>query len=209
MMSTGRYNYYEILELKANAPQHEVTTAYERAKATYTGDNPAIYTIFSQQEARELLTMIEEAYSVLGNKTLRGIYDQRLFAGQSQPQDLSYESILVASKTLFPEGKTDKKNQPYKVDESFEKEIRESTEWTGELLKKVREYKGFTIERMAEITKVNSYYLTALETMDIKGLPAPVFIRGYVVQVAKTLGLNEKAVADGYMKAFKAKAGNV
>lgn len=205
MMSTGRYNYYEILELKSNAPQHEVTTAYERAKATYTGDNPAIYTIFSQQEARELLGMIEEAYSVLGNKTLRGIYDQRLFGGQSVPQDLSYESILTASKTIFPESKAAEKKTAHKVDEAFEKQIAETTEWDGALLRKVRDYKGVTIAKMADITKVNTYYLQALEEMDPKGLPAPVFIRGYAVQVAKTLGLNEKLVADSYMKAYKAK----
>ena len=205
MMSTGRYNYYEILELKTNAPQHEVTTAYERAKATYTGDNPAIYTIFSQQEARELLGMIEEAYSVLGNKTLRGIYDQRLFGGQAMPQDLSYESILTASKTIFPESKAAEKKPAHKVDDAFEKQIAEATEWDGALLRKVRDYKGVSIAKMSEITKVNTYYLQALEEMDPKGLPAPVFIRGYVVQVAKTLGLNEKLVADSYMKAYKAK----
>ena len=57
-MTTNRYNYYEILEVGSNAAQHEVTTAYERARTTYSGDNPAIYTIFSENEARELLTLI-------------------------------------------------------------------------------------------------------------------------------------------------------
>ncbi|HRO66461.1 MAG TPA: DnaJ domain-containing protein, partial [Pseudobdellovibrionaceae bacterium] len=92
-MNKERYNYYEILELPANAAQHEITTAYERARTTYSGENPAIYTIFSEPEARELLTIIEEAYSVLGNKTLRNIYDQRLFAGQTGAQELSYQSL--------------------------------------------------------------------------------------------------------------------
>ncbi|HWU41912.1 MAG TPA: hypothetical protein VN132_00700, partial [Bdellovibrio sp.] len=69
----ARYNYYELLELKADAPQHEVTTAYDRARHTYSGDNPAIYTIFSEHEAREFLVMIDEAYQILGNKILRNI----------------------------------------------------------------------------------------------------------------------------------------
>lgn len=207
MMSTGRYNYYEILELQTNSPQHEVTTSYERARATYSGENPAIYTIFSEQEARELLTMIEEAYAVLGNKTLRGIYDQRLFGGQAGPNDLSYQSILTASKTNFPGPKPEEKKAEYKLDETFEKEIKECTDWNGSLLKKVREYKAVTVATMADKTKIKSYYLNALEEMDAKSLPAPVFIRGYVIQVSRLLGLNDKVVTDSYMSAFKAKNG--
>lgn len=208
MMSTGRYNYYEILELQTNAPQHEVTTAYERARATYSGENPAIYTIFSEPEARELLTMIEEAYAVLGNKTLRGIYDQRLFGGQSGPSDLSYQSILTASKSNFPEAKAEEKKVEYKVDEEFERRIKTCTEWDGEMLKKVREYKGVEMSRLADKTKIKSYYLNAIETMDAKNLPAAVFIRGYAIQVARFLGLDDRIVADSYMKAFRAKNGH-
>lgn len=107
-------NFYEILELNTNAAQHEITTAYDRAKTTYSGDNPAIYTIFSDHEARELLSMIEEAYSILGNKTLRNIYDQRLL-GQSKinPEDLTYDSILNASRLIFQESKVDTKKSSF------------------------------------------------------------------------------------------------
>lgn len=205
MMSPGRYNYYEILELKTNAPQHEVTTAYERARATYSGENLAIYTVFSEHEARELLTMIEEAYAVLGNKTLRGIYDQRLFAGQSTIGDLSYQAILSASKSTLPEPKIEEKKPSYQIDENLEREIREKTDWTGADLKKIREYKAISLERMADKTKIKAYYLNALEAMDAANLPATVFVRGYVVQVSKILGLDDRAVADSYMKAYKAK----
>ncbi|MEK2647195.1 helix-turn-helix domain-containing protein [Bdellovibrio sp. BCCA] len=203
MEATSRYNYYEILELTANAPQHEVTTAYERARATYSGENPAIYTIFSEQEARQLLVLIEEAYQVLGNKILRNIYDQRLLSGRSSLNDLTYESILEASKQVFPEPKAEKPAAAYKKDESFEKEIAARENWDGAFLKKVREYKQLSTQRLSEITKINSYYVTAVENMDPANLPAVVFVRGYVVQIAKALGLDDKKVADSYMKNFK------
>jgi len=200
----SRNNYYEILELNANSAQNEVTKAYERAKATYSGDNPAIYTIFSEQEARELLVLIEEAYSVLGNKSLRGIYDQRLLSGRFQLADLSYEAIITASRKNLPEPKQEDKKSEYKKDDSFEKEIAACEEWTGEFLQKVREYKKMTTQKMSETTKINHYYIKAIEKMDVASLPAPVFIRGYVVQMAKMLGLDEKHVADSYMKVLKA-----
>ncbi|WP_413569087.1 helix-turn-helix domain-containing protein [Bdellovibrio sp. HCB117] len=203
MQATSRYNYYEILELTANAPQHEVSAAYERARTTYSGENPAIYTIFSEQEARELLVLIEEAYQVLGNKILRNIYDQRLLSGRASLNDLTYASIIEASKQVFPEQKVEKPIPTFKKDDAFEKEIAAKENWDGAFLQKVREYKQISVQRMSEITKINSYYVTAVEGMDPSGLPAVVFVRGYVVQIAKALGLDDKKVADSYMKNFK------
>lgn len=207
MHGTSRYNYYEILELNANAPQHEVTAAYERARVTYSGDNPAIYTIFSEREARDLLVVIEEAYSILGNKILRNIYDQRLLSGRSGLNDLTYASIIEASKQMMPEPKAEKKEISFKKDEAFEKEIANQEHWDGAFLQKVREYKNISLEKMFEITKINPWYITALEKMNAGSLPAIVFVRGYVVQVAKALGLDDKKVADSYMKTFKEKLG--
>lgn len=196
-------NFYEILELSTNAAQHEITTAYDRAKTTYSGDNPAIYTIFSDQEARELLSMIEEAYSILGNKTLRNIYDQRLL-GQSKinPEDLTYDSILNASRLIFQESKVDTKKATFTRNEDIEKEITACENWNGDMLKKIREYKNVTLEKLSETIKVNSFYIKAIEAMTPNNLPAPVFVRGYVIQMAKELGLNGKVVADSYMKNY-------
>lgn len=205
MMASPRgTNYYEVLELSTNAAQHEITTAYDRARRTYSGDNPAIYTIFSEKEARELLKLIDEAYAVLGNKTLRTIYDQRLLGNNSVGLELSYDSILTASRQNFPEPREIEIKANYKIDEAFEAEIKEKAVWLGQDLKKVRDYKGISIEKMSEKTKVNAFYITAVETMDKTNLPASVFVRGYVVQISKFLGLDEKSVTDSYMKAYKA-----
>ncbi len=209
MITTNRYNYYEILEVGTNAAQHEVTTAYERAKLTYSGDNPAIYTIFSENEARELLTLIEEAFSVIGNKTLRGVYDQRLLGAKGPTKDiakdLTYEAILNASKAQFPEAKSLTAKPAFKTNEVFEHEIKEAKDWDGELLKKVREYKNISLERMCERTKINIWYVKAIESMDSENLPALVFVRGYIIQLCRELDLNEKIVTDSYMTKYKAK----
>lgn len=203
MQTLPRNNYYDILELNANANPHEISTAYERAKSTYSGNNPAIYTIFSEQEARELLTLIEEAYQILGNKKLRLIYDQRLLGGKFQADDLSFAAIVDASKQMFPEQKVEEKAPTYKVDPVIEKEISHCEHWTGAFIKKVREYKHLSVQRMSDITKINPYYIKAIEVTDAKALPAVVFVRGYVVQIAKALHLDEKKVADSYMKHYK------
>ncbi len=209
MMETASYNYYDILEVSPHCVQHEVTTAYERARTTYAGENPAIYTIFSEEEARDLLKLVEEAYSVLGNKTLRGLYDEKLVQSGVRPEDLSYEKLKAQSQIHVPE----RANKPlpgkieYKIDDGFEKEMLSLSDWNGDWLKKVREYKKIPLERLSEITKISAYYINAIEKCDPKNLPAPVFVRGYVSQISKVLGLNEKSVCDGYMKSFRATLG--
>ncbi|MNY57667.1 hypothetical protein D3C86_1939040 [compost metagenome] len=60
---------------------------------------------------------------------------------------------------------------------------------------------------MHDITKINPYYVKGIEKMDPANLPAVVYVRGYVVQIAKALGLDDKKVADSYMKTFKERLG--
>lgn len=202
-MITGRYNYYDILEVKKNSPQHEVTRAYERMRATYSAENSAIYTIFTENEARELLSFVEEAYSVLGNKTLRGLYDQRVAAGQYSPQDLNYESLVRASKQSMMIAPPTTARPKFERNAEQEKAFAALEAWTGEDLKRCREYQKLSIDDMHAITKINPFYIRAIETMEPQNLPAIVFVRGYVVQIARALNLNDRHVADSYMANFK------
>lgn len=219
MSTENRYNYYDILEIDHQANQHEILIAYEKAKRTYSPQNIALYSIFSKQEAESLRSMIEEAYKVLGNQTYRNIYEKRIQAKTYTDYELSFESIkqsvqIESAHSSLEKNinlQVDENEKPqvenFEKNEDFENQIQSQQEWSGDFLQKVREYKKVSIDRLHEKTKVNPWYLKALESMDSKNLPAPVFVRGYVVQMAKTLGLNEKAVADSYMKIYKNKIG--
>jgi curved DNA-binding protein CbpA len=181
-----------------------VSSAYEKAKATYSGENPAIYTIFSEQEARELMKLVDEAFAVLGNKTLRALYDEKLGQSGLRREDLSFENLQAQSKTQMPEApKKPVSKIEFTVDPNFEKEIKAQESWTGEFIRRVREYKNIPLERMSETTKISAYYINSIEKMEAKNLPAPVFVRGYVGQISKVLGLEEKKVCDSYMKHYK------
>jgi Helix-turn-helix domain/DnaJ domain len=220
MSTENRYNYYDILEIGPQATQHEILLAYEKAKRTYSPQNISLYSIFSKQEAESLRHMIEEAYKVLGNQTYRNIYEKRIQAKTYTDYELSFDSIQQSLKVDLVQNLNEKNTPPLKAtalpnqeevfekNEDFESEIKTQQEWSGEFLQKVREYKKVSIDHLHEKTKVNPWYLKALENMDPKNLPAPVFVRGYIIQMAKSLGLNEKAVAESYMKIYKNKLGN-
>jgi curved DNA-binding protein CbpA len=202
----SKYNYYEILEVSPQSHQTEVSQAYEKMKMTYGGDNPAIYTIFSEEEARAMLNLVEEAFSVLGNKALRSSYDEKL---NLSSKDLSRpESTTVSTPKASYKNQDNAKRGPlykpeYTVDESVESEIKSCSNWTGEQIRKVREYKGWTIETLAETTKISGYYINGIEKLEPSALPAPVFVRGYVSQICRVLQLDEKRVCDSFMKNFK------
>ncbi len=271
-------NYYEVLEVMPDAPAHAIHKAYQRAKSTYSSDNPALYSMFSQEEADELLKLIEEAYLVLGNPTARKTYDEARSRGESPtardiigvapqatssnspsshsslrapPSPVSSASTVASVHQSLPDfgppathhlmgavakssvsspaqptsltpsstppmpqassapapgtGKTSLST--YKVDEHFEVEFGGATDWDGQLLQRVRLYKNISIDRLSEVTRISRPYLAAVEANDYKALPAAVFVRGFVVQLARALGLNEAKVAGSYMKIFKASGG--
>lgn len=199
--------YYDILEVKREAPQNEITRAYERAKTTYSAENPALYTVFSMDEARELTQVIEEAYIVLGNATYRSRYDELLNDPRTKHDELEYSTIVGAAFSSPNEKQRVQFKAEYTKNENFEDEIRKTSVWDGTMLKKVRAYKNISIEKMSEITRINSHYLMSIEKNDWKNLPVPVFIRGFIVQIARVLILDEKKIADSFMNFYKQQVG--
>ena len=207
MNTENRHNYYEILEITENATQQEIHAAYAKAKKTYFADNKALNTIFSPGEATELRTLIEEAFEVLSNNTYRNIYEKRLLANTFDESDLSAEAIKIASVDLFeraapPQVKSEIELTPV-VDQVLENEWAVKKDWTGQDIKKVREYRNLSFDELTDITKINPWYIAALEDMDAANLPVEVFVRGYVMQVSKALGLKERVVTDSYMRLFR------
>jgi curved DNA-binding protein CbpA len=218
MITENKNNYYEILEVSTQATQHDILLAYQKAKLTYSHQNTAIQSAFSEEELEELKKLVEEAFLVLSNQNYRNIYEQRLNSKSYSESDITFNGIKDFTQDVSPTNTVEKLIQKHnsmsqkaesvelaQTDETFEQEIHRQTEWSGDFLKKVREYKKISIDKLQESTKVNPWYLKALETMDIQNLPASVFVRGYVIQMAKELGLNEKNVADSYMKIYKTK----
>lgn len=207
MNTENRHNYYEILEITENATQQEIHAAYAKAKETYSAENKALNSIFSPVEATELRTLIEEAFEVLSNNTYRNIYEKRLLANTFLESDMTAEAIKSAGADLFeratpPQIKTELELAPV-VDQTLEDEWAAKKDWTGQDIKKVREYRKLSFDELTDITKINPWYIAALEDMDPANLPVEVFVRGYVLQVSKALGLKERVVADSYMRLFR------
>jgi len=69
-------NYYEVLEIPSNARSEEIYHSYQRAKAAYSSDSLALYSLMSPEECRNVLDLVEEAYSILSDPMKRKRYDE-------------------------------------------------------------------------------------------------------------------------------------
>jgi hypothetical protein len=82
--------------------------------------------------------------------------------------------------------------------------VPEGTPWTGELLRQAREGRGLTLHQIAERTKVTRHHLENLEADRYDRLPAPVYLRGILISVAKELRLDPQKVARSYLELVQA-----
>ncbi len=68
-------NYYEVLEISQDASDRQIHQSYIKAKSTYSEESAAMYSLMTKDECRDMLGLIEEAYSVLGVSIKRKAYD--------------------------------------------------------------------------------------------------------------------------------------
>lgn len=216
-------NYYEILEIKQAASYKEIEDAYKKAKETYSGESLATYSLFTAEECKEILDAVEDAYRVLSFSKTREEYNRRLAAGLSV-EDLkpfhieepaktmqpivaeSWKEIAPASKetlqcapaTIKTDVEIPKAVQTVKEAESFE-----GVEFRGSILKIIRERRGLSLNLIAEKTKININYLENIEAEKYHQLPAGLFLKSYLSQYARFLGLDSKKVVEDYMRFYE------
>ena len=70
-MSEKQKNYYEILEIPVDASYEEIKQGYKSARNAYSVDSLALYSIMSKEECENILTLIEEAYSIISDPVKR------------------------------------------------------------------------------------------------------------------------------------------
>lgn len=71
----------------------------------------------------------------------------------------------------------------------------DNTKFTvGELLKKVRQEKGFTVAEVVRITKIRFSYIELIESNNYNKLPERTYVLGYIHSYSKFLDLDYKAI---------------
>lgn len=232
-------NHYEILGVPRHSSQEDIRRAFEICKSTYGDDSLATYSLFSDEENREIFRVMSQAFDTLCNPNTRREYDVYLTQLEGDPErDRAEGERMVASMIGLAretsqghparlhtaaggggEGKTisktdSEKQKPNanggeqdagKSDARYEKYLQSVTQFDGAVLKKLRSMQGISIEDLADRTKIRITYLKYLEEENFEFLPAAVYVKGFITNVAAALDLPAKKVANDYMEKYRAK----
>ncbi|MGN0833550.1 MAG: helix-turn-helix domain-containing protein [Kiritimatiellia bacterium] len=72
----------------------------------------------------------------------------------------------------------------------------------GKSLRLAREAKGYTVARLAELTRLAPSLVSDLENEDFRQIAAPIYGRGFVKLYCEAVGLETKAFVDEFMEIF-------
>jgi len=71
----------------------------------------------------------------------------------------------------------------------------------GSLLSAARKSQNYTVDQVSEHIKIPVHFIVAIESNDLKALPADTFARGYIRAYAKFLEISDKQIVEMYDRA--------
>ena len=196
MKSFSELDHYELLELSREADAQELERAYRLALATFSDDSLATYSVYEDDEAEALRERIDIAYQVLSDPEQRADYDL-LLTSVGDADAIAAEAVDL---TLDLDEDPSPRPEALPAIQEFEETLDEGdAPFDGARLRRNRLQRGLELDEIARITKVNSTYLRFIEEDHFEGLPAPVYVRGFVTAYARCLGLEPTRVVGDYM----------
>jgi len=185
--------FYEILETQPGVSDEEVRRAYRLMKEIYATGSPAVFGLYDDAELNALHARANAAHDTLFAPERRRLYDLSL------PEADLARAVRWAAQTPRESGVP----SPSRVDPgSGVPTIDATTEITGAFLKKIREAKGLELSEVSSRTKIAERHLRAIEAEKFDELPAPVYVRGFVTQMARFLRIDPARAAEGFIRRF-------
>jgi curved DNA-binding protein CbpA len=185
-------SHYEILGLEPNASFEQIERAYRYHIAIYSETSLATYSLLDPAERQVARAQIQAAYDTLKDGLRRRAYDIGL--------------------GLFPDPAAPPPPPPAGGDPSAAPERPEpaapvrvaalSDPVTGAALRRFREQSGISLHQIAERSKIGIRSLQHIEEDRYPELPARVYLRGFLQEYARVLGLDPARTADAYLAAL-------
>lgn len=185
---------YDVLWTHRGASDEELRRAYKRQREVFEPGSLPTTSLLSRERLVRDRARVEEAQETLLDPMRRRAYDLTFFPGAERDQRErrpEADPAILAERALLRE--------------ELAHEIHPQTEYTGPLLRRVRESLGIELDDIARRTKIATLHLEAIESEDFDKLPAEVYARGFVSQVATILGLDATQATRSYVRRLKAR----
>lgn len=190
--SGDQHNLYEVLWTHRGASDEEVRRAYKRQRDVFQPGSLALSSLLPDSQILIERGRVEEAQKTLLDPVRRRAYDLSFFpdtSEQSAERSDRFDEARVAEQALLRE--------------QLAREIHAETEFTGALLRRVRESQGILLEEITRTTKISTAHLQAIEDDAFESLPAEVYTRGFVTQISQLLGLDATQATRTYIRRLR------
>jgi flagellar biosynthesis protein FlhG len=199
-------SHYELLEVPPTASFEDIRRANRRIRDIYGAESIAISGLYDPVSLEAVHRRLDLAYTTLMDAAKRKEYDMELFP-DGVPMPVTPVDRLADVSAPRPAAKVDDPAtltiRPPMPD------IHPKTEYSGPLLRQIREAIGVELREIAEKSKIGMAYLQALEGEVFTKLPAPVYVRGFLAEYARALGLDAERVKQTYLDRYRAARGPV
>jgi flagellar biosynthesis protein FlhG len=199
-------SHYELLEVPPTASFEDIRRANRRIRDVYGAESIACSGLYDPAALEAVHRRLDLAYTTLMDAAKRKDYDLDLFPdGVPMPVNHapSGEHVTAPRPPAKGEDPATLTVRPPMPD------ITPATAFSGPLLRQIREAIGIELREIAEKSKIGMAYLQALEGEVWHKLPAPVYVRGFLSEYARALGLDADRVKQTYLDRYRAARGHV
>jgi flagellar biosynthesis protein FlhG len=185
-------DHYTALGIGRSSNDEEIRRAYKRQREIYATDGLGTSSLLDDTELTSAQSRLDEAHDTLLDPVRRRAYDLSMFPEADAPTQAPIARPALAAEQLM-------------LQSELAREIGPDTEFTGPLLRKVRESQGIELSEISSRTKISKAHLVALEEETYEHLPATVYVRGFVAELAKYLRLDPSQVQRTYLRRMREK----
>ncbi len=183
--------FYEVLETEPGVSDEEIRRAYRQCKEIYASASPVIAGLYDETDLAALHDRANAAHDTLFAPERRRLYDLSL------PEADLARAVRRAAQTPRLDAAT-----VVRANAAAGPPVDDEAEITGAELRKVRESRGLELSDVAQRTKISERYLRSIEAERFDELPAPVYVRGFVTQMARLLRIDPTRAVEGYLRRF-------
>lgn len=202
-------HYYEILKIPFHATLTDIEQAYIETLDMYEENALVTYALFTDEQRKELLHIIDEAYQTLADEQARFAYNEMLInTGQVGPEEFPMKIASVV--TAY----SDDSKRPHRRDlkqwvaqRSKESKVRMLIEAitakslvSGSELKELREAMDIEMSEIYEMTRISKATLEMIEQNRYAELPAEIYLKSFLRSYAQILQLDVERLVAGYLK---------
>lgn len=200
--NSENFTAYQVLEISSNSPPKEIQAAYQKKLEIYSDNSFVTIGLVTKEEKEKERDILEQNYKLLINSHSRQKYDEELISKnllREEDRISDYREIQEQLRAIQETGEPPQESREEK-NEQFD--ISNFSYYDGPTLRKIRLIKKVSVEEIVSETNIRSWYIDSIEQERFDALPARLYVKGFLKQIAIYLNLPIDKVLRDYLERY-------